>query len=157
MAKQQLPRQTRTRQPKDKSPEKQPEPKSAEPVPVENVVPTEETPVEFHPAPKDTDFIDWSPILDKMNVEVARNLIDVLQQKYPELKPILQFTTIPSDMILVNKKLFFETMSALVKGYTHGFTSGPAISKFAKMLGAKDRKEELALWDESQKYLKVCK
>lgn len=100
--------------------------------PVSEVATTEETPVEIH-----------SQEEIKKDAVVSVNVGGVV--------------VTPPDKLLVDKKLFYETMSALVKGYTHGFTAGPAISKFTKMQGAKDRKEELALWDECQKYLKEHK
>ncbi len=64
---------------------------------------------------------------------------------------------IPSDKLLVDKKLFFEIWSALGKGFTHGLTMSPAISRFAKALGAKDQKEEYRLWEECLAYLKENK
>lgn len=116
-------------------------------LPVENMpAPMPEAPIEFHP-----------PGDDALTIEQAKEVIARLYELFPELKPIVQVVQLPTDMIPVNKKLFFEAMSALGKGFTYGFTNAPAISKFAKILGAKDRKEELGLWDECQKFLKENK
>jgi len=62
--------------------------------------------------------------------------------------------SVPPDKLLVDKRLFFELFSAMVRGQYIRYNSVAGMSRIAKIMGAKDHTSEKKAYAECETYLK---
>ena len=88
-------------------------------------------------------------------------LLDVLHDGSDELtiKMGKEYTNlvVPEDQLLVNKRLFFELFSSMVRGQYIRYLNVAGMSRIATIMGAKDRIEEKKCFAECEQYLKQHK
>jgi len=118
--------------------------------PINTVESLQEPPVEFHREEK--------PMIESTTPEPPS---EQPKQEFsiPEIKQEEKVSTftlnIPEDKLLVDKRLFYEAMVAMVHGHTHGWIHASAMQRFSKMVGIEDYEKQKEFFTEVSKIVRA--